>query len=265
MPRLTIMAKGNADVCNSLHALRENGSVAWNGINPILRERHPGWTARVIHETMTRSDALLASPGAVPPALVRRGLPLGPFPVASQFPTRLFEGGADVIVLSVQADVMNRLVRHQGDGHYLYPYEAEAWTPEDRRWLVDEYRPEPPLDPSQSMANLAGIVARIRESGDPLILVYNLSPIVPWEHLHCYQGLQETLAERVRRFNLALIQLSRQTGISIVDVEAVVARAGADRLKLDLVTLNAEGCRLVAEEVLRILEDLGCFALAEAA
>ena len=40
-------------------------------------------------------------------------------------------------------------------------------------------------------------------------------------------------------------------------VDRVVARAGADRLKLDSVRLNAEGSRLVAWEVLRVLEDAG--------
>lgn len=265
MPRLTIMAKANADVRDSLQALHENGEIAWNGINPILREKHPEWTARVIHETMTRSDALLASDIAIATAAAERDLPLGPFPIASQFETRLFESGSDVILLSIQPDVMNRLVRHRGDGHLLYPYEAERWSADDRRWLIEQYQPEPPLDPSQSMANLARIIERIRGTANPLILIYNLSPIVPWERLHCYQSMEETLAERIRRFNLALIELSRQTGISIVDVDAVLARAGADRLKADALTLNAEGCRLVAEEVLRILEDLGCFALAEAA
>ncbi len=38
-----------------------------------------------------------------------------------------------------------------------------------------------------------------------------------------------------------------------------------DRVKIDGLTLNAEGCRLVAAEVLRILEDAGCFDLSEAA
>ena len=56
-----------------------------------------------------------------------------------------------------------------------------------------------------------------------------------------------------------MIELSERIGISIVDVDAVVARGGADRLKFDPTHLTAEGNRLVAEEVVRILEDLGCF------
>jgi len=48
------------------------------------------------------------------------------------------------------------------------------------------------------------------------------------------------------------------------DVDAIVARAGADRLKLDAFHLNAEGCERVAQEVVRILEDLGVLASREA-
>ena len=59
--------------------------------------------------------------------------------------------------------------------------------------------------------------------------------------------------------------MSRQTGISVVDVDAVVARAGAARLKLDALHLTAEGYRLVAAEVVHILADLGCLPEALAA
>ena len=36
--------------------------------------------------------------------------------------------------------------------------------------------------------------------------------------------------------------------------------AGADRLKLDAFHLNDEGCRLVAAEAVRVLDDLGALA-----
>lgn len=260
MPRLTILAKGNADVRDSLHALHEGGRVAWNGVNAVLKERHPGWTARVIHETMTRSDALLAAPGAPPATLRDRPLPLGPFPTQGQFSTRLFEGIADVVVLSIQADVMNHLATARDGSHLFYPYGVNGWPAEDRQWLARHYLPAPPPEPEAAIAALGGLVARIRAAGDPHILVYNLSPIVPWERIHCYDGLDETLGERIRRFNLALAGLSREAGISIVDVDALLARAGAARLKLDAVTLTADGCRLVAEEVVHILAERGCLA-----
>jgi hypothetical protein len=257
--RLTIFAKGNADLRDCLIVQAISDAILWNGINMVLRDSHPGWRAHVRHETLGRSDALLAATGAVPASLDRT-LPLGAYPVESQFATRLFDGASDVAVLSIQPDVMNAIARHRGDGHLLHPAGVDSWSAADRAWLAEYYVPCPPLEPEEAMDNLAHIATRLDH-----VLIFNMSPIVPWERIHNHQGLGEGLAERIRRFNLALIGLSRRTGISIVDVDAVVARTGALRLKRDAVHLTAEGCLLVAEEVARILADRGCLPAGDAA
>ena len=264
MGRLTIFAKGNVDVHDSLHSLRIGGKILWNGINEIVRVRFPGTVVRLRHETVARSDALLEADGTIPAAVAGRDLPLAPHTAAIQFSRALFEADADAVVLSLQPDLTTSFLRHKRDRYLFYPANAESWTPADREWLRDEFAFSEALDVGASMRNLATIVARVRERRDVPILVYNVSSVVPGDQVHCYQGLDETFSTRVRRFNLGLIELSRETGISVIDVDAVVARAGADRAKLDPVHLTAEGCRLVAEEVVRVLEDLGCFPQAEA-
>jgi lysophospholipase L1-like esterase len=113
------------------------------------------------------------------------------------------------------------------------------------------------MDLAESFANLERIVTQIRARSDALILIYNLSPIVPGQIVHCLQGLGETFATRIRRFNLALADLSEREGVSIIDVDEILARAGADRLKVDAMHLKPEAYRLIAEEVVRVLEDLG--------
>jgi hypothetical protein len=260
---VTIFAKGNLDVRDTLHGLRIGGKVLWNGINEIVRLRFPGTVVRVRHETSTRSDALLAADGSVPPELAARSLPLGPYPEASQFGQALFETGADAIVLSIQADVSLPMVRHRRDGYLFHPHEFHTWPEADQTWLRGAFLPERLLEPAETMAGLAAIVARLRERSTVPILIYNLSPIDPGEWIHCYQGMDETVSMRIRRFNLGLTELSRDVGISVVDVDTVLARAGADRLKYDVAHLNAEGCRVVAGEVVRILEDIGCLPAPE--
>ena len=68
------------------------------------------------------------------------------------------------------------------------------------------------------------------------------------------------MATRIRRFSLGLAELSQRCGISVIDVAAVVARMGADVVKVDALHLTAAGCRGVAEEVVRVLDDLGIFS-----
>ena len=70
--------------------------------------------------------------------------------------------------------------------------------------------------------------------------------------------------ELLARYNVGansrrLMELATRQDFSIVDVDRLMACAGAERLKVDMVHLKAEGLRLVAEEVVRILEERGCF------
>ena len=111
----------------------------------------------------------------------------------------------------------------------------------DRAWLQSNYEASGLLSVDAAMNNLAAIVAKIREHSEIPILIYNLSPIIPGDQIHCHAGLGETFASRIRKFNLALEQLSENSGISIIDVDTVVARHGADALKLDAVHLKPQG------------------------
>ena len=53
----------------------------------------------------------------------------------------------------------------------------------------------------------------------------------------------------------AWLVAGRASGADAVD--SLLARKGADALKLDPVHLTPQGYRLIAEEVVRVLEDLG--------
>lgn len=258
MSRLTIFAKGNLDVRDSLHSLRIGGEVLWNGINGIIREKHPDTVVRVRHETWTRSDALLNATGDIPAALSARSLALTPYPLASQFSDALFTTDADVIILSIQPDLTNEMARHRRDGYLFSPSGWQEWPTTDLCWLREEFEKSDMLDVQSSMANFATIVDRVRARSPKPILVYNLSSALPGDTVHCHEGLEETFATRIRRFNLALVDLSKRTGISVIDVDRIVAGAGADRMKLDALHLSEDGCRLVAYEVVRVLAEIGC-------
>ncbi len=255
--RRTLFVKGNVDVHDSLHSCRIAGEFVWNGINEVLRASHPGCIVRLKHETWTRSDALLHSDGTVPQEIASRQLPLGAYPAHSQFSRALFETKADAIILSIQSDIATALVKHKHTGFMLYPSEMERWNVVDRQWLTSEFETVGELDVATSMANLSRIIEKIREQTEAPILIYNMSPITPGEKIHCHEGIGEAFSTRVRRFNLGLIELSAAKGISIVDIDSLLARNGADALKLDVIHLTPQGYRLVAEEVVRILEDAG--------
>jgi hypothetical protein len=249
--------KGNVDVHDSLHSCRLRGEVVWNGINEVLRVSHPSITARMKHETWTRSDASLQATGTVPEAILSRKLDFGSHPAPIQFSRALLETKADVIVLSVQADITNHLMKHKSEGFLIFAADAVAWSIEDKQWLKSDFERVDDLDVAASMGNLTTIIEKIREHSETPILIYNVSPINPGEIIHCHQGLGESYSTRIKRFNLGLVELSEKTGVSIIDVDNVLARKGADALKLDMMHLTPEGNQLIAEEVVRVLADLG--------
>lgn len=259
MKRVTIFAKGNVDVHDSLHSCRVGGELQWNGINEIVRSRYPAVTLRVRHETLTRMDALRAADGLIPDAMAGRDLALGTYPLAMQFSDKLYTTPSDAAVLSILPDVASSLVRHREERFLFYPANVRAWPETERAWINSAFEPVGTAKLEDSMENLAAVIERLRQDRDVPVLVYNMSSVIPGDHVHCYVGLDETYATRIRRFNLALIELSQSIGFSIVDVDAVLARHGADRLKLDVMHLHPEGYRLIAEETVRILDDLGIF------
>jgi hypothetical protein len=258
---LKIFAKGNVDVRDSLMWSRVNGVLQWNGINEVLRQRHPDVLAKVRHETCTRLD-LIPIPGEepaheVPPGIVAR-LPSGFHPISRQQRTAMFDAAVDVVVLSLQSAVTNALVRHRTDGWLLLPDEIETWDADARKFLECECEFAGLADQNRVMDRLAKLVSTIEEQLGAQVLIYNISSVTPGERTHCWVGAEDALTLRVRRFNIALAELSAQLGFSIVDVDRVVACAGADRIKVDLFHLTAEGWRLLAEEVVHILEERGC-------
>jgi hypothetical protein len=257
--RINVFAKGNVDLHDSLLYARVGGRIVWNGLGQLVSERHPGTTVRVRHECCSRSDAMLAA-GGIPAELESRHLPFVAHPLTSQFETELLSVDVDAVILSIQPDVMNALVRHPRDGYRLYPEGWENWTPEDQTWLRGTFVPEPPLSPDESMASFANVIRAVRARRSTPVLVYNMSSIVPGERIRSYTAdVAGCLSVRIRRFNLALVELSRQLDVPIVDVDAIVARAGADRTKVDVVHLTGDGHGLVAAEVMDTLEDLGLF------
>ena len=265
MSRLTIFAKGNLDIRDTLHSQKRGDTLVWNGINEILKNRHPACRARVRHETWTRSDALLDIDGTIPEALLARNLSLGSHSLSSQFTTDLFTADADAFILSIQPDVNFALLRHRDDGYLFEPDGWSSWSAADKAWAQSAFVGGHLITPAESMANFARIIARLREHSTAPILIYNLSAYIPGERIHDHSGLEDLVSTSIRQFNLALITLSQQTGISIIDVDAVLARAGAERMKYDASHLTPEGCRIVTEEVVRVLDDLGCLPMDEAA
>jgi len=249
---IRIFARGNIDIRDSLLWSRVGGVLEWNGMNEVLRARHPGVIAKIRHETCARID-LIPLPGETlpsPPEEWARRLPGGAHPIARQHRSALFDAPADAVIFSLQSAVNSPLVRHRRDGWMMLPDDFDNWDAASRAWLESECENAglAPIEPT--LQRLEQLISAVQE---------RLGAPVLGERTHCWLGAEDALGLRVRRFNFGLAELSTRQDFSVVDVDRILACAGAERLKVDMVHLKAEGLRLVAEEVVRILEERGCF------
>jgi hypothetical protein len=229
----------------------------WNGVNAVLRDVARSGGVRVRHETSTGFAALLSAEGTSPADVESRAGLFGPFSPQCQFSSAFYAPGHTAVVLSIQGDVCVPMLRHRESGALLHPYNCMAWPLADLEWLQRNCVPLQRCSAEDSMQHLLGVIERFRQVNDAPILVSNLSTVTPGETVHAYLGIDESYAQRVRRFNVALVDAAMQVDFSIVDVERIVATGGARTLLTDAIHLSAEGCRAVAGEVVRILDDYG--------
>jgi hypothetical protein len=260
--RINLLAKGNLDVRDTLLALRLNGVVHWNGINEVLRHDQSEFRVRVRHELWTRSDALLRNPAEPPVSLdVWRNLNWGNYSLASQFSHLYLAQDFDAYVLSIMPDVCDRLYRHKREGYLIHTDQHRLWSGDAQMWLAHDFEALGLISYAESMANIHELVSKIREISDAPILIYNVSSVMPSESIHCWEGVGETFSTRVKLFNMGLIDVSRDLGISIVDVDRIVALLGASLSKIDQIHLAPNACEAVAKEVVRILSDFELFSI----
>ncbi|HEX2789666.1 MAG TPA: SGNH/GDSL hydrolase family protein [Steroidobacteraceae bacterium] len=263
--RLSLFLKGNLDVCDVLFGQRIAGKADWNGINEVLRAGNRAVTVRVRHEINIGFAAHAAARAAAPRELLDRAELFGPFTPTAQFSDAAFSSQHAALVLSLQADLFVPLVRHRTLDYLMHPYELSRWPAAHMDWVKSNFVPEPAPAAERSIEDLARVIHRYRRSSDAPILVFNVSSVVPGETIHIYHGAGDSTSQRIRRLNCALVDASAELGFSIIDVDRIVAEHGARRLKIDPIHFNAEGCRLVCEEVVRVLDDYGVLSEDEGA
>jgi hypothetical protein len=106
---------------------------------------------------------------------------------------------------------------------------------------------------------LGALITGVKATGGPHVLVWNTSSVVPGDRTSRYRTGDEPLAVRAHRLNLVLMELSVLHGISIVDVDRVIAELGAADHVREAFRYSAEASDALCGETLRILEDIGFF------
>lgn len=112
----------------------------------------------------------------------------------------------------------------------------------------------------QVAEQLRSVVRALRDRLGAHVLVFNCSTVDPDHRISNYRGLaEEPVSIRAHRLNLALVGLSATEGISIIDVDRVLAELGAGPHVTHVLDYSPEACDAICREVLRVLADYGFF------
>jgi hypothetical protein len=119
-------------------------------------------------------------------------------------------------------------------------------------------------DPHEAIArlreDLVGVFDAIKADCDAHVVAIGVSTFDPGDPVSNLHGFaEEPVMLRCHRINLALFQTSHEVGLSVIDVDRLVAEAGGGRVVPAPLALSPDGSALVRDETLRVLFDYGFF------
>lgn len=171
-----------------------------------------------------------------------------------------------VIVLSIASDVVRTVYRHREHGFLVDP--GGWWLNQDMthvmtdlsaaQWFRTNFKSLGRISVEDFQSNYRKLVKTLQERTGAEILVFNTLVVEPGSTDHSYRFVKNSHAVRRRQFNLALTELSRELGFSIVDVDRILKTEGV-REQVDFAHFPPERFRSIATEVFRIMADRGVF------
>lgn len=135
----------------------------------------------------------------------------------------VFQPAPDIVALSVQPDVMSE------------------------------------LDPAEFRTNMLEVIGTIKARYDARILAFNVSTFDPEDTTTTFSKIDSPYPLRIHELDLEIMRLSIDEGISVVDVDRVMAELGAGKHVPKVMELSPKAQEAVAEEFMRVVKDYGFF------
>lgn len=259
--RLRVVIKGHRDLTDCLLPPISQGNGPQGGLVDRLREK---WecAVTVLVEPGGRSDVFFQQleGGAIPDEW-HESWPGDPRRLAQAFSTGLLDEPTDVVVLSLQSELLAPVWRHQPTGVLWSPPEGweQEWTLAERQWVGERFAPGSLQSCDEFRGNFSRLIRTLKDRCEAHMIVFNCSSIDPSDHAHNYHDLEDTFAVRVNRFNLALMELSLLEGISIVDADHLLAELGGERHIVTAGRYSVEANEALCRECARVLGEIGFF------
>jgi hypothetical protein len=225
------------------------------------RRKHPGLAVDVACEPCGHPSLLLQQIeiGRIPDEL--REIGLIDDELTAQFEGQFFEARPDVILLSIGPAATQSLWR-RSNGTYIVRLPErweQRWSAAQRAWIHEHLEPMGPVTGEQFRRDLARLVREVKAHGGAHVVVLNASTFNPREEVWRLNRDADSLSLRIHAMNLAVMKVSRAEGISIVDVDRLIAELGARNVVSGAVDYTAAAFDVIGDELIRIMEDIGFF------
>ncbi|NNF65201.1 MAG: SGNH/GDSL hydrolase family protein [Acidimicrobiia bacterium] len=135
----------------------------------------------------------------------------------------VFQPAPDIVVLSVQPDVVSE------------------------------------LDPAEFRTNMLEVIGTIKARYDARIMAFNASTFDPEDTTTTFFKIDSPYPLRIHELDLEIMRLSIDEGISIIDVDRLMAELGAGKHVPKVMELSPRAQDVVAEEFMRVVKDYGFF------
>jgi hypothetical protein len=124
---------------------------------------------------------------------------------------------------------------------------------------LDDVLMEGPLDTNEFLSDSKRLCVMLKDMG-VYVLIANIATFDPLDSVTNYSGLVvDTPSLRAHKVAAAIIDLSYQLGISVIDADRLLAEMGAAEHVESIGRYSAAACAAICAEVQRILEDYGFF------
>ncbi len=144
----------------------------------------------------------------------------------------MIEQSPDIVILSVADDAL----RPSGDG-----FGSEQFVNRIRDDLV-------------------AAIELIKQHAGAHVLVAGVSTVDPSDQPSNYHDRsEEPFTLRAHRLNLMLVYVSHDEGVSVIDVDRLLAELGAAAGVEAAARYSKDGCERISDEIVRVLDDYGFF------
>ena len=257
-----LFIKGNDDLVDGLLSSVDGGARLEKGVKECVAETYEGkFSLEVVQETAVTTDILLQQLQGVkfPEALRAQGLD-DAF-LTSQFDSKLLEEESDIIALSILSDLLYPRWRHQGEGYMICPPLdwQQRWSSEQRDWFIQNFSPIGKVQADEYKENMTQLIQLLKEKSTAHIVLVGASTFDPDDETHNLHGKEDPQSMRALRFNLVMVQLSEEEGITVIDVDRILAELGCSEHVNHIFNYSDETYKAICEEFVRVITDVSFF------